>query len=188
MKRYVGIPSPETFFGVAIVLVVVATGLFIYVDKPELIPQLWTSIIAVFLSYWACAYSAEKLRLDLLDRRFEIYSKTLDYCSVVMSYASLERTKDNAEQIEKAMAAAHESFRGIGYHKTQALFGPDIVELFSRLNNSFAYISTYGKHESRGKDFDAQKYWHHVNETVEIANRLPGYFKKYMYFGDHQQR
>lgn len=187
-KSYLGVPAQEYFFLSAGVLAAVSTALLFYLGKPELVPQLWTSIIVAILSYWACTFTAEKLRLDLFERRFDIYKNTLEYCSTVFAYASLERREENREHIDRAIEAAHESFRGIGYHKTKALFGDDIVALFNRLNTSYAYISTFGSERARGQNFDSAEYWRHVNETIKISEELPALFKNYMYFGDHKQR
>lgn len=188
LNLYLGIPSQKNFFIGAGVLAIICTALLLYLNKPELVPQLWTSIVVAILSYWACTFTAEKLRLDLFDRRFEIYKNTLEYCSTVFAYASLERRDENREQIDRAIEAAHQSFRGIGYHKTKALFGDDIVTPFNQLNTSYAYISTFGNERARAADFDAREYWRHVNETIRISEELPALFKNYMYFGDHKQR
>lgn len=186
MGKYLRLPSQEVFFALAFFVGSVSTFLLFYNEKPELIPQLWVSIVVAILSYWASTFTAEKLRLDLFDRRFEIYSKTLTYCSAVLAYASLERREENKAQIDAAVSAAHDSFRGIGYHKTRALFGADIADLFKQLNDSYAYIVAYGGERPGGNGYDAQKYFEHVNRTVEISAKLPDYFKPYVYFGDHK--
>jgi hypothetical protein len=163
------------------------TILLLHLNKPELVPQLWLSIIVAILGYLALIYNSEKVRLGLFDRRFEIYSKTIDYCNVVQAYASLERRDENREHINNAITAAHESFRGIGYHKTRALFGQDIVTLFDKLNKSYAYIVAYGRLRSEDDRFDADTYWGHVTQTVDLTKTLPDYFRPYIYFGDHKQ-
>ncbi len=159
---------------------IVSSVLLYYIDKWELIPQLWVSVAVAMLTYWACYSTSEKLRLDLFDKRFEVYSKTLEYCGVVLRHASLNPNQNNHDEIEKAQAPAHESFRGIGYHKARALFGPDIQELFSKLNDSYAYISAF----AHKKD---ETYHKHLTQTMEIARKLPDHFKPYMYFGDIKQ-
>ena len=81
MDQYLRLPRSKGFFAAALAVSIVSTALLFWMGKPELVPQLWISIIVAILSYWACSFTAEKLRLDLFDRRFEIYSKTLAYCS-----------------------------------------------------------------------------------------------------------
>lgn len=186
MDQYLRIPSHKFFFPVVLIAAFVSTVLLLYIGKPEFVPQLWISIVAVLLSYWACTFTADKLRLDLLDRRFEIYSKTLDYCHTVIAYASLEPREENRERINNAIDAAHESFRGIGIHKTRALFGSDIVEHFEQLNRGFAYITVFGRNRLGHENFDAETYWGHVKQTFEAAEKLPDLFKPYIYFGDHK--
>jgi hypothetical protein len=102
-------------------------------------------------------------------------------------HGALELREENREDITKGLNAAHESFRGIGYHKAQALFGSGIATVFKELNNSYAYISTYGGLRADGDGYEASKYWGHVKEIVEVFNRLPVLFKPYLYFGDRKQ-
>ncbi len=85
------------------------------------------------------------------------------------------------------LIATQESFRGIGYHKARALFGEDIAAIFKELNDSYVYISVYGRLRPDAAGYEPDKYWYHVNLTVEIADRLPSLFKPYVYFGDHKQ-
>jgi len=169
-----------------IIFVGFASAAFLFrFGKPELIPQAWLSLLVLLISYWAYHVSANKLRLDLFDKRFQIYERTLIYCSTVLSYANLEINDENRDHIADAISAAHESFRGIGLHKAKALFGPDIVKMFDELNESYAYIQTYGRQEMRnGNDFDADTYYRHVVRTVEMADKLPEAMKAYIYFGD----
>jgi hypothetical protein len=187
MHHHFRIAFQKYFFPITLVLAVLLTIWLIRIGKPEVLPQLWISLIAAILGYWAWVFTGEKLRLDLFDRRFEIYSKTLDYCSVVARYGALELREENKEDITKGLNAAYESFRGIGYHKAQALFGSDIATVFKELNNSYAYISAYGGLRPDGNGYDASKYWDHIKQTVEVSNKLPVLFKPYLYFGDHKQ-
>jgi len=155
------LPSNKIAFTViAIATLMFTLGLFTY-NKPELVPQLWIGVTALELSYFACMFTAEKLRLDLLDRRFDIYEKTLSFCRAVMVHGSLDASKDNKEQI-----AAHESFRGIGWRRTQALFGEDIVSLFKKLNESFAHVIAFGGNRASDPRFDAEKYWNHQSVSL----------------------
>jgi hypothetical protein len=43
--------------------------------------------------------------LDLFEKRFEIYEKTLEFCSVVMRHGSLRRTDVNEQDITRAIKA-----------------------------------------------------------------------------------
>jgi len=179
------LPSNKTAFAAAGVFTVGFTILLFWYNKPELVPQLWISVLAGLLSYLACVFTTEKMRLDLLQQRFEIYEKTLSFCSVVMSQGSLRADKENTDQIDTAIKAAHDSFRGIGWHRTQALFGDDIAALFRQLNEHFAYIVAFG--DVRGPEFEAEKYWNRVVQIANLAEALPNHFKRYIYFGDYQR-
>jgi hypothetical protein len=168
--------SMITLFGL------IMTCLLIYADKLEQIPTLWIALLAMLFSYSAYLFSKDRFRLDLLDRRFELYEKTLEFCSIVFSHGSLKPTDQNNEQIERAIKAAHESFRGIGCHKARALFGDDIYELFQSLNKSFSHIMTYQHIENR----DQMAYWGHVTHIADMTSKLPDHFKPYVYFGDYK--
>jgi hypothetical protein len=168
--------APIVFFGLA------SSVWLIFFKKEDLVPQLWLSIVAAVFAFFALIYSKEKFRLDLLDRRFEIYQKALEFCTVIFEQGSLDPNERNREAIIHALQAAHESFRGIGHHKTKALFGEDVSVLFDKINKSFSYISTHG----RIVDRDPQTYWKHVNFIAELPGQLPELFKPYIYFGDYK--
>jgi hypothetical protein len=181
------LPSHKALFSITGLVTLISTiGLFWY-GKPELVPQLWISIVAVVLSYFACVFTAEKLRLDLFDRRFEIYSKALAFCSAVFTHGSLEPNDKNKDAIIKAVEDAHNSFRGIGYHKSRALFGQDIMAVFMKLNESYSYISTFGSLKSSAQ-FSAEQYWNHVKSVVALTGDLPEHFRPYMYYGDYRKQ
>jgi hypothetical protein len=140
---------------------------------------IFSTLTAVF-AYLAYGFSKEKFRLDLFDKRFAIYEETLKFCSQVMAEGSAK---------EKAIMAAEGSFRGIGYHKAQALFGEDIHELFSRLNKSYAWLSAFAQAPSGSMTPDvwARAHTEQLNFIWDTANKLPELFRSYMYFGDYKR-
>ncbi len=180
------LPSSNGILVSTLALALVSTGLLVYWNKMELLPQAWVSVLTAVVGYLAFFYTREKLRLDLFDKRFAIYEKTLDYCSYMLAHASLEPTEANRAELQQALAAAGESFRGIGYHKSRALFGEDIAEIFRELNESFSFIVAFGPERAQAR-LNAQQieeYWRHVRRTVDLSQKLPEVFKPYMYFGD----
>ena len=176
------LPSYSAFIILVLGIAVFSCGALGALGKPEAIPAVFFSMVTALLGFWACSFTYQKLRLDLFEKRFEIYTHTLTFCSTVMQQGSLNFRGENREQIRAAIEAAHQSFRGIGHHKAKALFGSDISELFEQLNQSYAYITAFGDQPARGGD--PQEYWHHVKRIAEVASALPDKFKSYIYFGD----
>lgn len=170
-------------------LLVVAIGstVWLFVDgRGELVPQLWVSVLTLALSYLAAAYTVEKFRLDLLDRRFEIYRKTLEFCSIILQEGDLAVNDRNREAIQQAIAAAHESFRGIGFHKSKALFGDDINDVFKELSDCYSHIQAFGGNR-QGDQRAIEEFWRKVTYVVDMSSKLPDLFKPYLYFGDYKR-
>lgn len=178
------------FFSLLILIISISTLMLFCINKSENIPALWLSGFALGFSYNAYIYTKEKFRLDLLDKRWEIYENTLEFCSLVTQYGSLTPTGQNDEKINQAIQAAHESFRGIGYHKTRALFGKDIYQLFEKLNESYAFLRSNIKAPSDPNKHDAwaEKTHQHDIFIWETVNSLPEVFKPYIYFGDYYKK
>ena len=165
------------FISVATVAVAIATNRF------DLLPTIALGIVTSTLSYAAYRFSREKLRLDLFDKRWEIYQQTLEYCSTVTQQGTLKARNDNEENIKKAILAAHSSFRGIGFHKTRALFGSEIHELFEKLNKSYSWLIAYSDRPSDMEDWP-KLHSEHVMFAWQTIQSLPEVFRPYMYFGD----
>ena len=167
------------FFYLMMTLCIILSFFFIYKStKYEYVPATVFAGFTAYFSYHAYRFSKEKFRLDLFERRFEIYLKVMEFCSIVMKYGSLRENKNNSEEIIKAFQAAHESFRGIGFHKTHALFGEDVHVEFQKLNNSFAWLASFSDPET-GEGNRAQ--WatekaRHMTIIVDMTNSLQNYF------------
>jgi hypothetical protein len=174
-----------TFYVILGVLAVFSSFIVLIDRKSETLPTLWISVIAAGFSFSTYIYSREKFRLDLLDRRWEIYEKTLEFCSVVLQHATLVPNERNQETISRGLMAAQESFRGIGHHKTRALFGPDIHGVFDKMNKSYAWLSSGFSPTDPGYAENKNK---HVMFIVDTANALPDLFRPYVYFGDYVRR
>jgi hypothetical protein len=182
------LPRPGMFFFAAKTIAVISTIWLISIGKSEIVPSLWVSIVAATLSYFACFFSAEKVRLDLFDRRFAIYKDTLEFCSSVHSLGSFQVNDNNREEVQNAMRAAYDSFRGLGYHKSRALFGKDIWFQFDQLNKSFSYIKTYGNDRVTLTPEQMTKLHEHEMKVSSLCDALPELFRPYMYFGDYSMK
>jgi hypothetical protein len=110
-------------------------------DRWELFPGTAFSGATALFAYFAYRFSAEKFRLDLLDRRWSIYENILEFCSRVIQHGPLRLDDASREQTLKTIGAAEQSFRGTGWHKSNALFGPDVIAKLEELNASFSWLS-----------------------------------------------
>lgn len=159
------------------------------VDKLELLPPTFFSVITAVFSYQAYLYSKEKFRLDLFEKRWEIYEHVLEFCSRVTQQGTLRMREDNQAEIIAALNAAGNSFRGTGWHKTRALFGEEIHQLFERLNSSYAWMSAFSERPSdpqQSHDWPQNMYDHSMF-IWNTVGQLPDLFKPYIYFGDYKK-
>jgi hypothetical protein len=173
-------------------LIVLGSAFLVYVaQKPEHLPTFWISCIALSLSYYAHTSAKEKLRLDLLEKRFEIYEKVLEFCGLVTKHGTLTARPDNREEIEQALNAAYQSFLGIGLHKTRSLFGEDIYSFFSDLREKYIYLITHPYPTIPLPDQQqaewAQKNMESINFILLSAEKMPDLFKPYVYFGNYRK-
>jgi hypothetical protein len=167
-----------------ILFVAILATVLLRESHPEQIPTVFISLIAVWFSYCAYKFSKEKFRLDLMDKRWEIYEQVLKFCSVVIKHGGLPEysaDEDTNKSVVSALKAAHESFRGVGLHKAKALFGPEIHEKFKKLDEMYSWFIAKPRDEGW-----AQKESQHLEETWNLLNELPELFKPYMYFGDYK--
>lgn len=142
------------------------------------------SSVAVAFSYYAYRFSKERFRLDLLDRRWEIYQQVLKFCSVVATHGGLPKRSEDAsinKSVISGLEAAHESFRGIGFHKTKSLFGPEIHQKFEELNKMYAWFVARPR-----PDGWVDTEYQHLGEVLKTIEELPTIFKPYVYFGDYK--
>ncbi len=159
------------------------------IERLDLLPATFFSIVTALFSYWAYIFSKEKFRLDLFEERWEIYKHVLEFCSKVTQQGTLKIREDNQEQILAALKAAENSFRGLGYHKTRALFGEEIYRLFDELNRSYAWLSAYSERPSDPKESAEwpQKMYDNSMFVWRTVQDLPETFRPYVYFGDYKR-
>jgi len=152
--------------------------------KWEAMPATLFTAVAAWFSYAALRYSREKFRLDLYEKRLEIYSNTVEFCSRVIQTGLLRDTPEQRSQNVETMDIAMKCFRGLGYHKSRALFGSDIHELFKKLNTACSYLSIYPTPQD---DAQQQQWLHHHEFITKTVDELPHLFAPYMHFGDYRR-
>jgi hypothetical protein len=181
------VKGAEQFWIGAVILVLIGLCIAaVHTGHWDTVPAIVLGGVTCIISYAAYRFSREKVRLDLFEKRWAIYEKTLDFCSLVEREGTLKRTTENAEIIQKATEAAHASFRGIGWHQTRALFGPDIHRLFDELNREYTWLLSHSRPPAGEK---ARLDWANREHDALIfigkaARDLPEAFRPYMYFGD----
>jgi hypothetical protein len=168
--------------------------IFLYkIDELSSIPTFTVACLALIFSYFAYEYSKEKFRLELMEKRLEIYENVVKFCSTSITYAGLSKHEKEDEhttqQKIEGIEAAHKAFRGLGYHKYKMLFGPDIEEIFKKLNKSFAIMVVKG-HNSSSPEY--QEWIKKENDQLKFISdtltELPNHFRPYLYFGDYKKR
>ena len=153
-------------------------------SKLEHLPTFIVSVMAMTFSYHALTYTREKFRVDLFEKRFEVYLAIVDFCSAIHSNGGLGKTPENKELLEKAHQDAYKSFRGIGYHKSRLLFGSDIKGLLDELNIVYSFMSSVGNNVANPAQ--AGKLIQYTENSWKILNELPKSFASYLYFGDYK--
>jgi hypothetical protein len=166
-------------------------------DELRAFPTFSIACAALFFSYLAYKYTKEKFRFDLMDKRLEIYENVVKFCSSIQVNGVLYTKDGEDETISKSkiegLKSAHNSFRGLGYHKYKMLFGPDIDEVMDNLNSCFAQLTTEGYAREDRREFPEEyKEWNREKfKKMRMANKtlseLPDYFKPYLYFGDYRR-
>jgi hypothetical protein len=66
-------------------------------------------LITAIFAFLAYKYNKEKFRLDLFEKRWEVYENISIFCSILLRYS---RAPDKQEDIKKASEAMHKSFLG----------------------------------------------------------------------------
>ncbi|MEO9167422.1 MAG: hypothetical protein ABI230_03375 [Aestuariivirga sp.] len=177
-----------SFILFAVLLFLVAIILFCSssLDKFPTYAGAFTTAIFAFLAY---RFAKEKFRLELFEKRWSVYEKVLEFCSRVVQVGGIRNTPNESEAFRATLAAAEGSFKSIGFHKTKALFGDDIHQLFEKLNQSYSWLASFSE---RPSDPEASASWpqqmhDHTMFIWNTVNELPEKFKPYIYFGDYRR-
>ncbi len=182
--------ATDTMILLALVgLGVLLTILFLACGYPQgAAISVFGAVTSIF-SFFAFRAAQEKFRLDLFEKRWEVYENILEFCSIVTRHGGAPKDE---KEIEKMIEATNESFNGIGWHRVRLLFGEDIQNACNELRESFAWLITIGKvplEDRRGNSEYAnwgKERMDHVMRVYNRANGLPSLFSPYLYFGDYK--
>lgn len=172
------------------IVILVSFVIFYSQDKWDALPPFFLTCVTSIFSFFAYKHSQEKFRLDLLERRFEIYKNALEFCSHIVKKGNLKYDEANKEEFQKALIAAHESFLGIGLHKTKSLFGKDINDLFDEISDHYSWLISFDEtpdNVEERREWVKEKHYR-LKNMWHIINTLPEHFRPYIYFGEYKNR
>jgi len=162
------------FISLLLALFIIGVVIAFLVGKADILPTFFVSLISLSVVYGTAQDSKNKLRLELFEKRYEIYEDLIKFASNALMYGNIN---------EDAEKAAHESFRGLKYHKSQFLFGDDIKDYFYELNKSYSHLVSHKTINNKSEQ-QIEKWYEHLEKVQDIVKNAPELFKPYLYFGD----
>jgi hypothetical protein len=153
-------------------------------SKSESLTNYTLLIITTIFAFLAYKYNKEKFRLELFEKRWEVYRNIAKFCSNAAIYGDLSPKPDNEdkEKVRKeAYDAMGKSFKGEGYHLRSLLFSNDMEDTFEELNQAYAFLSSH--YLPSNQPFEGRD---HLLKLSKIYEDLPNLFKPYLYFGDYR--
>jgi hypothetical protein len=175
----------KNFVPVIVCIFVVSFLILIGTSKLELLPSVILGCITAIFAFCAYKYTKEKFRLELFEKRWEVYRNIAKFCSNAAIYGDLSPKPDNEdkEKIRKeAYDAMGKSFKGEGYHLRSLLFSNDVEDTFEELNQAYAFLSSH--YLPSNQPFEGRD---HLLKLSKIYEDLPNLFKPYLYFGDYRK-
>ena len=174
----------KNFVPVIVCIFVVSFLILIGTSKLELLPSVILGCITAIFAFCAYKYTKEKFRLELFEKRWEVYRNIAKFCSNAAIYGDLSPKPDNEdkEKIRKeAYDAMGKSFKGEGYHLRSLLFSNDVEDTFEELNQAYAFLSSHYLPSNQPFEWSD-----HLLKLSKIYEDLPNLFKPYLYFGDYR--
>jgi len=175
----------KNFVPVIVCIFVVSLLILIGTSKLELLPSVILGCITTIFAFCAYKYTKEKFRLELFEKRWEVYRNIAKFCSNAAIYGDLSPKPDNEdkEKVRKeAYDAMGKSFKGEGYHLRSLLFSNDMEDTFEELNQAYAFLSSH--YLPSNQPFEGRD---HLLKLSKIYEDLPNLFKPYLYFGDYRK-
>ncbi len=164
------------------VLFFVATS-FDYGSKGSF-PTFLTASLAACFSYQALQYTREKFRLDLFEKRYEVYLNIwtfLDFCIQMGRMGFLQdEINDNAHRLR---CLSNDALYRIGSHKSRLLFGKEISDFLVAIRKVYAYWSSFPL-TSENSEKKAQD----MMFFVSSIENLPQIFAPYISFAEYRDK
>ena len=154
------------------------------------IPHLLLLIGTLWFAWLAHKHTQDKFRLDLFEKRWEVYENILNFTSAVMSAGGFpnkhtwQSEESYKNKVRDFMDGANGSVRGKGFHLYKHLFGPELQKDFDKLNSAYAFFVTYNEPGTITTTDVMKEKNELLKFVVKYPNEMPEKFKKYIYFGD----
>jgi hypothetical protein len=175
----------KNFVPVIVCIFVVSFLILIGTSKLELLPSVILGCITAIFAFCAYKYTKEKFRLELFEKRWEVYKNISIFCSIVKKYNRLRHdlhtNKNTTEDLRKAYDAIGKSCKGEGYHSRSLLFSDDVQDTFKKLDIIYAFLYNFYEHNLHEEGERG-----HLSNLIKIYEDLPNLFKPYLYFGDYR--
>ncbi len=139
------------------------------------------SIFTVIISFGAYKHTQEQFRLNLLDKRYEIYGNLYDFFKFVNSNTNIYEKDMTPEAYYTMHDLVCKSFLGEGYHKSLALFGKDVEEFLGKVRMTYIYLR-----DNSPSGQNLREYTTNYVALREMQVELADIFRAYVYFGDHK--
>jgi hypothetical protein len=179
------------FWFYSLVIIIALIGWFLS-ESSERVAILFTGITACF-SYEGYRYNKEKFRLELFEKRWEVYEKVLIFQEIFLKNSGLAPNLSNSNKVEidKAHDAARYSFADIGWHRSRCLFGEDVVPLFDKLEQIYAFRKgeVWDEHAAMtlcGTPESKAAYNKDIEDVYDSVRKIYKTFTPYLYFGDYK--
>ena len=142
-------------------------------------------LITAIFAFLAYKYNKEKFRLELFDKRWEVYENISILCLTIQKYKRIRPMHGSTKTTYNDLRKAYDSIKKLsneeGYHLRSLLFSNDIEDAFTKIDMAYKFLwNHYENNTDEGGE------WDHYKNIVDIEKNLPELFKPYLYFGDYR--
>ena len=150
-----------------LLILVVGIPIAFYTNKSEILPVFFVSLISAGVVYGTAQDSKNKLRLELFEKRYEIYEELMK----ILLYVQFNHKND----VEMKEVMVRDFCYNLKYHKISLMFGAEIEE---QLRNLFSELRNIISRQKEGEGAEVCLCMEDmINKTITL-------FKPYLYFGD----
>lgn len=174
---------PLTVFGL---LFLSLTSIF-YLEKTwNYYPAFFVAFFALVFTYLAYEFTKEKFRLDLFEKRLEIYEKFLVYCRLCVGINFYSPKLDEDSRYQELQSLDDEFIKKL-LPRMKLLFGIEVENAFKQVRDNFVILESikFSLPQDIDRDFKIGKEKRRSQINL-ILKDLPNMFQKYIYFGTYK--
>ena len=150
----------------------------------SMITPILVGAFVAWVAYWQLKVNRDKLRLELYNRRFDVYSKTLDFYQVMRNYDGNFKTEDSVKTSQRAFIKAS--------RESQFLFDKEscVFDILNEMNQRTSRMYTYKQGIFLGRvplDIEKQENEYNEDSTWLTAGLLKMELKMAQYLNFHKQ-